>query len=122
MVERFLLNLIVLRLVGQRGPEVRDLLGEGLVVGLLGVEPDGAVVLDPELSSSEAFPPDQARVVVREGAQRGSWLAQPEGLWPDFSTEDLFEGSPEIAIRLSLRASAFEEPFSENGKDTLGAV
>ena len=50
------------------------------------------------------------------------WLAQPEGLWPDFSTEDLFEGSPEIAIRLSLRASAFEEPFSENGKGTLGDV
>src|SRR5262245_35950121 len=59
--------------------EREDLLRERLVVGLLGVQPDRAVVVHAELRGAEALPSDQAREVVEVAADLRPRLADPEG-------------------------------------------
>ncbi len=66
-------------LQGVVGQDLEDLPREALVVGLLRVEPDGAVVADAELRRAEPLPPDDGGEVVDEGGHVGSRLPQPEG-------------------------------------------
>ena len=56
----------------------RHVLGEGLVVGFLGIEPDRAVVANAELTRAKPLEPDDRRQVIDVRANMGSRLADPE--------------------------------------------
>ena len=60
------------------GQDLEDLFPEPVVVGLLGVEADGAVVADAELAGPEALPAEKAVEVIDERVHRGSGLSEPE--------------------------------------------
>ena len=52
--------------------KIQNLAGEGLVVGLLGVEPHRAEVRNPKLRGPKSLPAHQAGEVIDEAARRGS--------------------------------------------------
>ncbi len=59
--------------------DVEHRFGQGLVVSLLGIEPDGAVVANTELAGAKTLPADDGGKVIDERAHMGARLPHPEG-------------------------------------------
>src|SRR6478735_3452627 len=58
--------------------ELHDAFGEGLRVGLLGIEAHGAVVEDPVLAGPKSLPAHERQEVVFEAADVGPRLSEPK--------------------------------------------